>query len=470
MPAGLSYQFYAELPSTDVLVQFTDWLTNRGIGRMCRVLLQDGVHRVRFETNVQSRQDNVKLAFKRYYKRPIEPFVLRMPRVTDLLIPVIVAEELPLARAEVVQEQGPVVNHVEEARAPIAVIDIINGYMVEGKTVRKTVIGTRPMVSVYDLIEAVTGQPGAERKTFFRMMQEHPEVGALCPNFKFTGRGQRLTPVTDARGVVTIINLLPGRAAAAFRAISADVLVRFMGGDLTLIAEIERNAEAQAQLPADNPARLFGEDVEARVQYTTNVSTLVIESGPLPGFDGPGVYLIQYGDKLMYNLEGVPENASVIGFGHAKMSGSTRCAEHRAKTGPSTRVLDFVPTHFYEKVERKLEEWLKARQRIVKANIVGTVGVMREQFYVLSLEDYNEVLRSIQANAEECMAQVQQAANPLLIEQEKTKQADSAARVAEANSVARVAEANSVARVAEADSAARVAEAAVRLKELELTV
>lgn len=314
----------------------------------------------------------------------------------------------------------------EPAQALVAahlnIVDVANGFDVGGKVVRKT-LDRPPKVSVYDLIEVVTGQePNAARKAFYNLEGMHPEVAENIRDFKFPGRGQRPTPVTDARGVVTLINLLPGRRAAEFRAASADVMVRFMGGDVTLIAEIQRNAEAQQALPTDNPARLFGEDVEARVRYTRNASTLAIASGPLMGFDEPGVYLIEYGAKMLYNMEGVPENAKVVGFGHAKVSGAARCAEHKRLTGLTTRVLDFVPTPFYERCEKQLENRLKAVRKIVKGNIVGTQSEMREQFYVTSNEDYDAVRRSVQADADACKTQVQASDMPLLIEQEKTKQ------------------------------------------------
>ena len=63
-----------------------------------------------------------------------------------------------------------------------------------------------------------------------------------------------------------LINLLPGPKAAAWRLGTADLLVRFLGGDLSLVAEIQRNAKAQEALRVANPqhpARLFGEAVEA---------------------------------------------------------------------------------------------------------------------------------------------------------------------------------------------------------------
>ena len=40
-----------------------------------------------------------------------------------------------------------------------------------------------------------------------RISTGHPEVKAICFDFKFPGRGQRDTPVTDAKGIVEIIML-----------------------------------------------------------------------------------------------------------------------------------------------------------------------------------------------------------------------------------------------------------------------
>jgi hypothetical protein len=47
--------------------------------------------------------------------------------------------------------------------------------------------------------------------------------------------------VTDARGLVIIINMLPGRKAEQFRIACADIIVRYLGGDEALVAEIRRN-------------------------------------------------------------------------------------------------------------------------------------------------------------------------------------------------------------------------------------
>ncbi|KAK9830713.1 hypothetical protein WJX74_003840 [Apatococcus lobatus] len=132
----------------------------------------------------------------------------------------------------------------------------------EGQTVRTTHEYPK-RVSVIDIIKVVSRNINA-RKGWADLQKSHPEVVTLCDTFKFPGQGQQLTPVTDARGLVMIINLLPGERAAKFRAKGADIVVRYLGGDESLIAEIEQNRVVQANLPDSNPARLFGEDVEAR--------------------------------------------------------------------------------------------------------------------------------------------------------------------------------------------------------------
>ena len=125
--------------------------------------------------------------------------------------------------------------------------------------------GCPKKVSVFDVIKVVTGNVNP-RRTWEdirpMLFQVVPERANLF-YFKFPGKGQRETPVVGAKGLVTIMNLLQGERAARFRAAEADVLVRYLGGDLTLIGEVQGINETQRQLPADHPARIFGEHVEA---------------------------------------------------------------------------------------------------------------------------------------------------------------------------------------------------------------
>jgi hypothetical protein len=69
-------------------------------------------------------------------------------------------------------------------------------------------------------------------------------------SFKFTGRGQRDTPVINGAGLVRLLFLLPGIKARQFVAESAETLVRYIGGDESLIEEIRRNRETALVNPS----------------------------------------------------------------------------------------------------------------------------------------------------------------------------------------------------------------------------
>ena len=79
----------------------------------------------------------------------------------------------------------------------------------------------------------------------------------------FSGIAQS-TPVATAAEMVEIVWQLPG--TAEFRRNCAQTVVRYLGGDESLVDEIRRNRAAQERLARDNPthtARVFGEAVEA---------------------------------------------------------------------------------------------------------------------------------------------------------------------------------------------------------------
>ena len=80
------------------------------------------------------------------------------------------------------------------------------------------------------------------------------------------GRGGARTPipVASAEEIVRLLHALPGDSE--FKRNAANVLVRYLGGDETLAAEVSENRAAQEQLAAENPdhpARIFGEAVES---------------------------------------------------------------------------------------------------------------------------------------------------------------------------------------------------------------
>ena len=126
---------------------------------------------------------------------------------------------------------------------------------------------TPPRVSVIDTIAAVTGRNANRSGEAIRELGDrYPEVNGNIVNLKFPGRRQRNTPVTDAKGIVEIIMLLPGKQAARVRRQAAELLCRWLGGDLSLVDEVCMIRGFQEELAVrapEDPRRLFGEVVEA---------------------------------------------------------------------------------------------------------------------------------------------------------------------------------------------------------------
>ena len=135
-----------------------------------------------------------------------------------------------------------------------------------------------PRVAVYDVLQVVTGCSAQNCSVIYsRVADAFPEVLTNCSYFKFSGRGQRETPVADARTVVEIIMVLPGRAAARVRKAAADVMVRYLGGEPGLVEEVAANRLRQEDLDADDPARLFGQTVESEALKRKREEVTIIE-------------------------------------------------------------------------------------------------------------------------------------------------------------------------------------------------
>ena len=96
-------------------------------------------------------------------------------------------------------------------------------------------------------------------------------------NFKFSGEGQRQTPVADARAMAEIVMVLPGRTAARYRKKAADIIVRYLGGDPTLVEEVAANRLRQEELDEDEPARLFGQTVQSEAVKRKREEVTLIE-------------------------------------------------------------------------------------------------------------------------------------------------------------------------------------------------
>lgn len=75
--------------------------------------------------------------------------------------------------------------------------------------------------------------------TWKRIKRQFPDITAHVEDHQFLGRGQRPTPVADISTLVEIAWLCPGKAAEEFRRKGAVMICRALGGDLSLVDEIQ---------------------------------------------------------------------------------------------------------------------------------------------------------------------------------------------------------------------------------------
>jgi hypothetical protein len=113
-----------------------------------------------------------------------------------------------------------------------------------------------------------------------RLLEQYPEFRSNIAKFKFPGRGRQTVDVAPLEKALEFAFLLPGRAASKVRKEAAKLLVRYIGGDRSLIDEIcqiNRVQVALAEIPEDErtaeqqTVRLFGESVENTTMKLTIV-------------------------------------------------------------------------------------------------------------------------------------------------------------------------------------------------------
>jgi len=164
-------------------------------------------------------------------------------------------------------------------------------------------------ISVIDATSVITGLNARESaRALRRIFEAHSEVYRELVYYKFPGRRQRNTPVADLATIVEIIFLLPGRTAAHVRYEAAKLVVRYLGGDLGLVDEVQQLAHVQASLrehAPDHPLRAFGEAVEAEPTVQRREARLVLEV-----YERPELVEIPYKERDLYLMKVVTEDES----------------------------------------------------------------------------------------------------------------------------------------------------------------
>ena len=126
-------------------------------------------------------------------------------------------------------------------------------------------------------------------KVVRRLLEEHPEFQSSRLKFKFEGRGRQTIDVVPLTVALDFAFLLPGKAAAQMRRQAAALVVRYLGGDVTLVDEVYTNRHAQESLaaipaeqrtPLEQAVRSCGEAVETQAQ-PASAEALFVPRKPL---------------------------------------------------------------------------------------------------------------------------------------------------------------------------------------------
>ena len=95
--------------------------------------------------------------------------------------------------------------------------------------------------SVRDVIQTVTNRRDGSHlsQVLSRILKDNPSLNPKCVKLRINGKG-RETSVADAATLIEVAWLCPGKAAVAFRREGAESVCRILGGDLSLVEEIQR--------------------------------------------------------------------------------------------------------------------------------------------------------------------------------------------------------------------------------------
>ena len=315
-----------------------------------------------------------------------------------------------------------------------------------------------PQLSIYDLVGSVTAQTAyAARRTFLRTIENFPEIDLVYRLFMFDGR---VTPVTNAKGAVMIINALPGKVASRLRIEWADIIVRYLGGDLTLIQEIAHNRNVQDNTPDDHPLRFFGQDVESRVlpQSVTGIQDMRQPQVYL-GYAGPPEDWtdIKRSDGNPFVLR---DDQLIFKFGQNDFNTSRNLA-HTREYG-MWQVIDSVLTDNPPKVERITKDELRNKNELLSA-VHKNKKKRDTEIIAANPDEFKAIVERILEIANKCRINMLN----MEFERELTRRLELESRKAEAEaeSQAKMAEA----RIAEANAPIRLLELQIEIKRLELT-
>ncbi len=213
--------------------------------------------------------------------------------------------------------------------------------------------------SVFDIIRSFNGAINP-RKTWTDIKKNFFEgVTFSYDLYKFPGQGQNKTPVLDSKGVIQLIMVLPGTKAASCRKTFAEIIVRYLGGDLSLCYDVAQTQQ-QRQITSNKDPDSFIAPIVNNTYTVINKlrNQYNIKPIPLAKLIGlQGIYVASVG---------VEKDTIVFKYGETDFDVHSRIDRHlgRYKSignddfGPAVIPLYFRETNFSRRVEKDIKREL----------------------------------------------------------------------------------------------------------------
>lgn len=133
-------------------------------------------------------------------------------------------------------------------------------------------------VSVYDIMR-VAGV-GQSPSHVWNRVKHHIDESEI-KMYRFPGRGQRLTPVVTEKAVIKLLFNLPGKRARHFVAGASDFLVRFIGGDESLIERLQTKSTQSNAITSSSPSIEEREEALRRLKAENEVQEKILREQQL---------------------------------------------------------------------------------------------------------------------------------------------------------------------------------------------
>ena len=133
-----------------------------------------------------------------------------------------------------------------------------------GTSARVTVIQNVQYLSTRDLIMIFAGCSAKTANKIWERLSESrkQEVTLECRSFKFPGQGQTEQIVITFKGALKLVMWIGGENAKTYRSAMVEILQRYYAGDVSLLDEVEANAQSSGPVQQMARASLAAESQE----------------------------------------------------------------------------------------------------------------------------------------------------------------------------------------------------------------